>query len=119
MSKLIIYGDIHGCYDEFVRLRQKINPEKRDIEVCVGDIITRGKGSIKTLRYLQSNNIKPVLGNHEDKLIRYLDHQKKDKNNPIILDKDEKDIIENLNSDDIEFLQNMPLFMQFGKIIKP
>jgi hypothetical protein len=36
-----------------------------------------------------------------------------------ILDKDEKDIIENLNSDDIEFLQNMPLFMQFGKIIKP
>ena len=32
------------------------------------------------------------------------------KNNPIILDKDEKDIIENLNSDDIEFLQNMPLY---------
>jgi bis(5'-nucleosyl)-tetraphosphatase (symmetrical) len=50
------------------------------------------KKSPKTLRYLQSNNIKPVLGNHEDKLIRYLDHQKKDKNNPIILDKDAKDI---------------------------
>jgi bis(5'-nucleosyl)-tetraphosphatase (symmetrical) len=36
MSKLIIYGDIHGCYDELVRLRQKINPKKNDVEVCVG-----------------------------------------------------------------------------------
>ncbi|SMN16061.1 protein serine-threonine phosphatase [uncultured Candidatus Thioglobus sp.] len=117
MSKLIVYGDIHGCYDELVRFRQKIKPQKNDIEICVGDVITRGKDSIKALRYLQSNGIKSVIGNHEDKLIRYLKHQKKDKNNPITLDEDEKDIIINLNSDDIDFLQNMPLFLRFGKII--
>lgn len=76
MNKLIIYGDIHGCYDEFISLRKKINPQKDDIEVCVGDIITRGKDSIKTLRYIQKHNIKSVLGNHEDKIIRYLEHQK-------------------------------------------
>ena len=117
MSKLIIYGDIHGCYDELVRLRKKINPKKNDIEICVGDIITRGKDSIKTLRYLQSNNIKSVLGNHEDKLIRYLNHQKINKQNPIVLNDDEKDIIDTLKSVDIDFLQNMPLIMKFGNIV--
>jgi bis(5'-nucleosyl)-tetraphosphatase (symmetrical) len=33
MSRLIIYGDIHGCYDELVQLSQKINPAKEDVEV--------------------------------------------------------------------------------------
>ena len=53
MDKLIIYGDIHGCYNEFISLRNKINPHQNDIEVCVGDIITKGAHSIETLRYIQ------------------------------------------------------------------
>jgi bis(5'-nucleosyl)-tetraphosphatase (symmetrical) len=116
MSRLIIYGDIHGCYDELVQLRQKINPAKEDVEVCVGDVITRGKNSIKTLRYLQVNNIKSVLGNHEDKIVRYLQHQENIKKNPIVLDEDEQDIVLNLSALDIDYLKNMPLFMQFGEI---
>ena len=76
MNKLIIYGDIHGCYDEFISLRNQINPQRNDMEVCVGDIITKGKNSIKTLDFIIENNIKSVLGNHEDKLLRYLNHQK-------------------------------------------
>ncbi|MDC9715123.1 MAG: metallophosphoesterase [Gammaproteobacteria bacterium] len=116
MSRLIIYGDIHGCYDELVQLRQKINPKKDDIEVCVGDVITRGSDSIKTLRYLQSNSIKSTLGNHEDKIIRYLAHQKNLKKNPINLDEDEQNIINRLNAEDIKYLQNMRLFMRFSKI---
>ena len=43
MNKFIIYGDIHGCYDGFISLRNQINPQKNDIEVCVGDIITKRK----------------------------------------------------------------------------
>ena len=116
MSRLVIYGDIHGCYDEFVKLREKIQPSTNDIEVCVGDIITRGKSSIETLRYIQKYNIQSVLGNHEDKIIRYLNHQKADKKNPIVLNADEQNIINKLNKNDIEYLKNMPLFMRFGKI---
>lgn len=116
MERLIVYGDIHGCYDELVQLRQKIKLKTNDIEICVGDVVTRGKHSIKTLRYLQANNIKSVLGNHEDKLIRYLGHQANAKKNPIVLDEDEQDIVRRLNARDIEFLQNMPLFMRFGAI---
>ncbi len=116
MNKLIIYGDIHGCYDELFSLRNKINPQEDDIEVCVGDIITKGKHSIKTLDFIIANNIKSVLGNHEDKIIRYLNHQKSNKKNPIQLDNDEQSIVDNLSQKHIEFLQNMPLFLRFGEI---
>ncbi len=57
------------------------------------------------------------MGNHEDKLIRYLNHQKINKQNPIVLNDDEKDIIDTLKSVDIDFLQNMPLIMKFGNIV--
>lgn len=116
MNKLIIYGDIHGCYDELISLRNQINLQKDDLEVCVGDIITKGKDSIKTLRYIQEHNIKSVLGNHEDKIIRYLQYEKQANKNPIILDEDEQNIVNNLNSKDIEFLMNLPLFMKYENI---
>ncbi|MBP7101360.1 MAG: hypothetical protein KBA67_07515 [Leptotrichiaceae bacterium] len=116
MNKLIIYGDIHGCYDEFLFLRNKINPKKDDIEVCVGDIITKGKNSIKTLEFIIENNIQSVLGNHEDKLLRYLNHQKQNKKNPIILANDEQNIINNLTKKHIQFLENLSLFLKFENI---
>lgn len=117
MSNLIIYGDIHGCYDEFISLREKINPQKNDIEVCVGDIITKGKDSLKTLDFIIEHNIQSVLGNHEDKIIRYLGHQQSDKKNPISLDKDEQNIVQNLSQKHIEYLQSMPLFLRFENIV--
>lgn len=116
MNRLIIYGDIHGCLYEFQKLREQINPQKNDIEVCVGDIITKGPHSIETLRYIQENSILSVLGNHEDKIIRYLKHQESPKKNPIILDSDEQQIVDNLTPKDIEFLYSLPLFLRFGDI---
>ncbi|MDQ7047211.1 MAG: metallophosphoesterase [Sulfurovum sp.] len=117
MKKLIVYGDIHGCYDEFRNLREKIKPDTNDIEVCVGDTITKGKKSIKVLNYLIKHNIKSVLGNHEDKLIRYLLHEKSNKKNPIILNLDEEKIVKELQEKHIHFLMNMPLFFKLGNII--
>ena len=116
MNNLIIYGDIHGCYNEFTSLRKKINPQKNDIEVCVGDIITKGEDSIKTLDFIIEHNIQSVLGNHEDKLLRYLVHQKSNKKNPIILDNDEQNIIDNLTSEHIKYLESLPLCLKFKDI---
>ncbi|MDD2781983.1 metallophosphoesterase [Sulfuricurvum sp.] len=116
MSALIVYGDIHGCLDEFQKLRDQIKPQKNDIEVCVGDIITKGSYSLETLRYIQKNGILSVLGNHEDKIIRYLKHQESPKKNPINLDNDEQQIVDNITPKDIEFLQSLPLFLRFDDI---
>lgn len=116
MDRLIIYGDIHGCYNEFISLRKQINIGDCDTEICVGDIITKGKKSIDVLRYVNNNNIKSVLGNHEDKIIRYLKHQKSLKKNPIVLNQDEQNIVNELNSSDIDYLNNMPLFIKLNNI---
>jgi len=116
MKRLIIYGDIHGCYDEFFQLRNSLNIQNSDVEVCVGDFLTRGKDSINTLRYIQRENILSVMGNHEYKLVRYINHQKSTKENPIELDADENHIVENLNPTDISFLNNLPFFLKFGPI---
>ena len=42
MSRLIVYGDIHGCFDELIQLRNSLNIQNGDIETCVGDVITKG-----------------------------------------------------------------------------
>lgn len=115
-GRLIVYGDIHGCLDEFIELRKIINIARHDTEVCVGDIITKGRHSIKTLRYIQDNNILSVLGNHEDRIIRYLKHRDDKQQNPIILNEDEQNIISELTQKERNYLESLPLFLCFDGI---
>jgi len=115
-QRLIVYGDIHGCLDELVKLRSKIDLTNQDVEVCVGDIITKGYNSIGVLDYLIEHNIKSVLGNHEDKLLRYLQHEKSKKKNPIKLDDDEKNIIENLTDKHLKYLKSLPIYLKYDTI---
>jgi Icc-related predicted phosphoesterase len=55
MSRLIIYGDLHGCLNEFQNLRKKLDIIASDTEVCVGDLITKGPYSVEILHYIQNN----------------------------------------------------------------
>lgn len=81
-SKMSTYvvGDIHGCYEEFIDLVEKI--EKQDASahfILVGDIIDRGPDSIKMLRWAMDSCNKPdgkfelILGNHEYEKISLLE----------------------------------------------
>ena len=119
MKNLIVYGDIHGCFDELVSLRKKITPSSGDVEVCVGDVITKGTHSIKVLDYLISCNILSVLGNHESKIIRYLKQREKKriKGEKISLNSDEKNIVNSLSDKHIHYLNSMPLFLKFKNIV--
>lgn len=60
-------------------LELKLILKKMILKLCKGDIITKGKDSIKTIDFIIENNIRSVLGNHEDKLLRYIKHQKLNK----------------------------------------
>jgi protein phosphatase len=89
-----IIGDIHGCFDELVRLLEKLNyrvsriadgegstafsilhPDGRKL-VFVGDLVDRGPNSPDVLRLVmsavKSNVGLCVAGNHDDKLLRKL-----------------------------------------------
>lgn len=62
-------GDIHGCYDELVRLMDAIDPMPRDTIIFLGDYIDRGIRSSSVLDYIinlsKLCNVIALKGNHE------------------------------------------------------
>ena len=120
MNKIIIYGDLHGCLDEFKQLRAKVNPTKNDKEIIIGDIVDRGLKSNELLEYVRENKISSIMGNHEYKYIRYKKHQdvfiKTGKKNPIKLDEKQQYIYDNLSSDDFKYLNSLSLFIKLDNL---
>ena len=63
---IYVMSDIHGCYDEFQEMLDKINFSLSDTLYVLGDCVDRGKEPIKVLLdCLLSDNIKLLCGNHE------------------------------------------------------
>lgn len=82
-----IVGDVHGCYDEFMLLLQKLGyePDRNQIFrhrsgrklLSLGDITSRGPHSIKMMqffiRHIQAGAAEMVDSNHGWKVARWLD----------------------------------------------
>lgn len=65
-------SDIHGEYELFVRLIEKINFSENDVMYVCGDIIEKGKDSVRLAQLISSySNIHCILGNHELSFLRY------------------------------------------------
>lgn len=66
-------SDIHGCYDMFIEMLEKINFKDEDELYILGDIIDRGDKPIDILNYIINHkNITLLKGNHEDMMCSYL-----------------------------------------------
>ena len=76
-GRVIIVGDVQGCYDEFFALMElaELDPARGDKVVLVGDLVHNNskspgldEGSLKLLRHARRNadHISVVRGNHED-----------------------------------------------------
>ena len=69
-KKTFIVGDVHGCFQEFLELLEKVNyKEKTHRLILVGDVINRGPFSLKMLKWVKDNQIEMVRGNHEQAFI--------------------------------------------------
>ena len=68
-------SDLHGCYDEFMELIEKINFDPQaDILYVLGDAVDRGKKSIDCLRYImKTKSVFFLMGNHEQMMLDYYD----------------------------------------------
>lgn len=81
-----LIGDVHGCYDELIDLlvltghadpdtrRPRAHPEGRRV-VLLGDLTDRGPKNLEVLRLvhtLEEFGAMRVLGNHDDKLARWM-----------------------------------------------
>jgi len=118
--QIIIYGDLHGCFDEFIALRAKINPSDEDREILIGDIVDRGSKSNELFTYVRENGIESIMGNHEYKYYRYKKHNDKlkesGKKNPMQFTDDKLKIFNNFSDADLEFLQTLPFFIKIDNL---
>ena len=65
-------SDVHGEYDLFERLLDKIGFSKSDTLYICGDIIEKGDRSLKLSKYISSlPNVRTILGNHEYAFQKY------------------------------------------------
>ena len=65
-SRTIVVGDIHGCFDELVKLLELVGFGKEDGLISVGDMLDRGPKSWKVCEFFKETpNAYSVLGNHE------------------------------------------------------
>ena len=76
MRKRWVITDIHGCYKTYQALfEQQINPSKHDEIYFLGDYIDRRPGSKEIMDHImklqkEEYNIRLLMGNHEDYLLR-------------------------------------------------
>ncbi len=76
----IIIGDIHGCILELQELILKLDLLPNDQLFFLGDLIDKGPDSLGVVQFIhelsKKQNVKLVLGNHEDKFLRYMHNRK-------------------------------------------
>jgi len=73
-KRVIVIGDLHGCHDDLQSLLAicKFNHEL-DILILTGDLVDRGNKIKECLKFARTTpNVYTVLGNHDEKLLRYL-----------------------------------------------
>jgi len=104
----VIYGDVHGCLEEWEELRKLI--PKNSFEISVGDILDKGPYPVEALRYAKKNKIFTIMGNHEYKHIR------KYWGRNVKLDEDQQRIYPKLKQEDFEFIESMPFFLKLNRL---
>ncbi len=73
-----VVGDIHGCFDEWMRLKENIESIDKDATfILLGDIIDRGPKTFEMIEWATRNitlngKYQMLLGNHEDMIIQWI-----------------------------------------------
>ena len=63
---IYVMSDLHGEYDKFIKMLDKIDFSDEDTLYILGDVLDRGKDAIKIIDYIrENNNIHLLMGNHE------------------------------------------------------
>jgi len=118
--RTIIYGDVHGCLDEWKTLRHELNVTSDDREISVGDLLDRGPYSNATLTYARENSIELIMGNHEYKYLRFNKHEENKKHsgkkNPMMFNDEKLSIYENISDADMAYIESAPFFIKIDNL---
>ena len=66
-----VMSDIHGCYDEFQQMLEKIHFSDRDLLICAGDYIDRGTKNYEMMSWISNapEHVVFVRGNHDEEFL--------------------------------------------------
>lgn len=110
-ARTIFIGDLHACHDELNDLLEKVAYCRGDRVVSVGDVIVRGPEPQKTVALLRSIGAVAVRGNHEDRVLRYLDSLAGIGRTQA--SEQTKAAAHALTEDDVTWLRSLPLWLDF------
>ncbi len=103
-GRLIAIGDIHGCHREFEDLLEKLQLDRHDRVILLGDLVNRGPDSSKVIALARQHAHLSLLGNHELRLLNY-----RKTGDPTHLKKNDYDTLNQLTRRDWAYLNAMPL----------
>jgi diadenosine tetraphosphatase ApaH/serine/threonine PP2A family protein phosphatase len=103
--RTILAADIHGCLEEFKELLKILsyNPGS-DRLILLGDLIDRGPESLGVVRMARSLKLESVMGNHDEKLLKWLKNEKRDNNH----------YYSSFNEEDINYISRMPYYIKLN-----
>ncbi len=116
-SRTIVFGDIHGCHEEWQALMDKLKVTAKDQLVTVGDLCSKGPSTRKTLDIaMKLPNLKCVMGNHDHSLLMHW------KNNTLreITREHQKAVVEELGKDIdryMGFIDKWPAYLELDECI--
>src|SRR5215203_6928174 len=112
MSRTIVVGDIHGCYDELMQMLETAGFAQDDQVVCVGDLVTKGPKNREVLElFMTDARFRTVIGNHDLALRRKWHGEKvKLKASQKVLHKELKSEKEKY----LPFLNKLPFMIDLG-----
>lgn len=68
-----IISDIHGCYEEYRELLEKIHFSENDLLYVLGDAMDRGPEPIRVIQdMIERKNVIYIVGNHDYMMLRTL-----------------------------------------------
>ena len=84
-----VMSDIHGCYDELMKILEKIQFSSDDTLIIAGDYMDRGSQSLEILDWILDvpDNVILLKGNHDAEFVDYRKYAK-------IIDDDQLDLPE-------------------------
>lgn len=63
---IYVTSDIHGCYEKYLRLIQRLELKEDDRLYILGDLVDRGDGGIEIIKdVMKRKNVVCLLGNHD------------------------------------------------------
>jgi bis(5'-nucleosyl)-tetraphosphatase (symmetrical) len=102
--RLIVIGDIHGCFVELSQLLEEIDPGERDVVVSVGDMTRKGPDPVRCLELWQQRGYLAVRGNNEEKMLQLA---KKPRVRRLTLGREDRTVL--ARGDLLEYIASWPL----------